>query len=56
MIPSADVLKVIDEVIEEFPLSDAGDYCFYVTHANIVDAIFDYCRVSCDIRRGVAAC
>ena len=55
MIPEAEVLKVVDEIIEEFPLSNAGDYCFYITHANIVDAIFDCCRVPCDIRRGVCS-
>lgn len=53
MVAEAEIIKIIDEIIEEFPPLKSENYCFYINHSNMLDTIFDCCRIPEDIRRGV---
>ncbi|KAI9320676.1 kinase-like domain-containing protein [Dichotomocladium elegans] len=53
MVPDAEVLKVVEEVLEELPPFKSGGFYFIVNHAGIADLILDSCRVPTDIRKGV---
>ncbi|RCH86413.1 hypothetical protein CU097_007390 [Rhizopus azygosporus] len=53
MVPDAEVLKVVEEVLEELPPYKNGGFYFMVNHTNIADLILDSCRVPPDIRKGV---
>jgi translation initiation factor 2-alpha kinase 4 len=41
----AEVLKVLDEVIEEFPSLDSTPMCFHLNHADLLEIIMDFCRI-----------
>lgn len=42
----AEVVKVLDEVVEELPgLASSGTICFHLNHASVLDAILESCRV-----------
>ncbi|KAF2715270.1 kinase-like protein [Pleomassaria siparia CBS 279.74] len=49
----AEVLKVIDEVIDEFPSFASTQMCFHLNHADILDMIMDFCRISVPQRPAV---
>ncbi|KAF9969485.1 hypothetical protein BGZ73_008146 [Actinomortierella ambigua] len=54
MVPDAELLKVVDELLESFPGFRAVNGVFFViNHTAIVEAIFDYCRIPLEIRTGV---
>ncbi|RKP11077.1 anticodon binding domain of tRNAs-domain-containing protein [Thamnocephalis sphaerospora] len=53
--PEAEVVKVVDEVLDEFPPFHGGGCFFLVNHADVADIIFDYCRIPNEARRDVAA-
>ncbi|RCH92872.1 hypothetical protein CU098_002849, partial [Rhizopus stolonifer] len=53
MVPDAEVLKVVEEVLDELPPYKNGNFYFMINHANIADLILDSCRVPPDIRKGV---
>ncbi|CAG8465302.1 15816_t:CDS:10 [Cetraspora pellucida] len=53
MVAEAEIMKVVDEVLEEFPPLKTNNYCFFVNHTSIVETIFDCCRIPGEIRRGV---
>ncbi|CAG8506866.1 2265_t:CDS:10, partial [Dentiscutata heterogama] len=53
MISEAEIIKVVDEVLEEFPPLKTNNYCFFVNHTNIIETIFEWCRIPVEIRRGV---
>ncbi|KAL0139396.1 kinase-like domain-containing protein [Mucor lusitanicus] len=53
MVPDAEVLKVVEEVLEELPPYKNGGFYFMVNHTGITDIILDSCRVPPDIRKGV---
>ncbi|RIB06418.1 kinase-like domain-containing protein [Gigaspora rosea] len=53
MVAEAEIIKVVDEVLEEFPPLKTNNYCFLVNHTSIVETIFDWCRIPVEIRRGV---
>ncbi|CAG8493093.1 10838_t:CDS:2, partial [Racocetra fulgida] len=53
MVAEAEIIKVVDEILEEFPPLKTNNYCFFVNHTSIVETIFDCCRIPEDIRRGV---
>lgn len=42
----AEIVKVLDEVTDELPnLKSSGNICFHINHANVLDAILEFCRV-----------
>ncbi|KAG1140239.1 hypothetical protein G6F37_009236 [Rhizopus arrhizus] len=53
MVPDAEVLKVVEEVLDELPPYKNGNFYFMINHTNIADLILDSCRVPPDIRKGV---
>lgn len=53
MVPDAEVLKVVEEVLEELPPYKNGGFYFLINHTGITDIILDSCRVPPDIRKGV---
>lgn len=53
MVPDAEVLKVVEEVLEELPPYKKGGFHFMINNASITDLILDNCRVPTDDRKGV---
>ncbi|KAI8390963.1 kinase-like domain-containing protein [Radiomyces spectabilis] len=53
MVPDAEVIKVVEEVLEELPPYRKGGFHFIINHAGITDLILDNCRVPTDYRKGV---
>ncbi|KAI8137092.1 kinase-like domain-containing protein [Fennellomyces sp. T-0311] len=53
MVPDAEVLKVVEEVLEELPPFKSAGFYFVINHAGIADLILDSCRVPTDVRNGV---
>jgi translation initiation factor 2-alpha kinase 4 len=49
----AEVLKVIDEVIDEFPSFATTPMCFHLNHADLLELVMDYCRISIPQRPAV---
>jgi translation initiation factor 2-alpha kinase 4 len=42
----AEVLKVVDEIIDEFPAFGSTQMCFHLNHADLLDMVLDFCRIS----------
>ncbi|KAF2718340.1 Serine/threonine-protein kinase [Polychaeton citri CBS 116435] len=42
----AEVLKVVDEIIDSLSSLASTNFCFHMNHGAILDAILDHCRVS----------
>ncbi|KAK5827528.1 hypothetical protein F5H01DRAFT_98323 [Linnemannia elongata] len=54
MVTDAELIKVVDELLEEFPPFKATNGVFFlVNHTQVVEAIFDNCRIPSEIRPGV---
>jgi translation initiation factor 2-alpha kinase 4 len=53
MVPDAEIVKIVEEVLEDLPPYKNGAFYFIINHANITDVILESCRVPSDIRRGV---
>ncbi|KZM19461.1 Non-specific serine/threonine protein kinase [Ascochyta rabiei] len=51
----AQVLKVVDEVIDEFPSLRSTQMCFHINHSNLLEIIMDFCRISVPQRPAVKA-
>ncbi|KAK4995059.1 eukaryotic translation initiation factor 2-alpha kinase [Elasticomyces elasticus] len=41
----AEVLKVVDEVIDAIPSLASSQVCYHVNHTNILEVIMDFCRI-----------
>ncbi|KAF6819783.1 hypothetical protein CSOJ01_01190 [Colletotrichum sojae] len=50
----AEVLKVLDEIIATFPSLSSSQMCFHLGHSDLLNIIFDYCRVEPGCRRAAA--
>lgn len=42
----AEVIKVLDEIIEEFPPLRNGSMCFLVNHSDLLQLIMEFCRIT----------
>ncbi|KAF2272310.1 kinase-like protein [Westerdykella ornata] len=42
----AEVLKVIDEVIDEFPSLASTTMCFHLNHSDLLEIIMEFCRIN----------
>ncbi|KAI4663678.1 uncharacterized protein J4E78_004094 [Alternaria triticimaculans] len=51
----AEVLKVVDEIIDEFPSFRSTQMCFHLNHADLLDMIMEFCRISVPKRAAVKA-
>jgi translation initiation factor 2-alpha kinase 4 len=49
----AEVMKVLDEVIEEFPFFAGSQMCFHVNHSDLLDLVLDFARISLAQRSAV---
>jgi translation initiation factor 2-alpha kinase 4 len=49
----AEVIKVLDEIIDEFPGVAMAQMCFHLNHADLLDLIMDFCRISIPQRQAV---
>jgi len=49
----AEVLKVVDEVIDEFPSLSSSQMCFHLNHADLLNIVLDFCRISAPQRPAV---
>lgn len=50
----AEVLKVIDEIIQSFPSLSSAQMCFHVGHSDLLHLIFEFCGVEPACRRAAA--
>ncbi|QBZ63407.1 hypothetical protein PoMZ_05088 [Pyricularia oryzae] len=50
----AEAIKVLDEIIAEFPTLSRSQMCFHLGHSDLLRCIFDYCGVEKASRRAVA--
>ncbi|KAM4056369.1 kinase [Hirsutella rhossiliensis] len=50
----AEVLKVLDEIIFAFPSLSSGQMCFHVGHSDLLQLIFEHCRIEPACRRAAA--
>ncbi|KAL4890080.1 hypothetical protein BDV59DRAFT_195203 [Aspergillus ambiguus] len=42
----AEVIKVLDEIIEEFPPLRSASMCFLVNHSDLLQLIMEFCRIT----------
>ncbi|KAI9837549.1 MAG: hypothetical protein M1819_007200 [Sarea resinae] len=49
----AEVLKVIDEVIDAFPSLATTQMCFHINHSDLLNLILEFCRISVPQRPAV---
>jgi translation initiation factor 2-alpha kinase 4 len=42
----AEVIKVLDEVVDEFPAFTKTQMCFHLNHSDLLELILEYCRVT----------
>ena len=50
----AEVIKVMDEIIGEFPSLAASQMCFHINHSDLLNLIFEFCRIELDMRPAVS--
>ncbi|KAF9881203.1 protein kinase [Colletotrichum karsti] len=50
----AEVLKVLDEIIATFPSMSTTQMCFHLGHSDLLQLIFDHCRIEPVSRRAAA--
>ncbi|GAB7347749.1 hypothetical protein MBLNU459_g5300t1 [Dothideomycetes sp. NU459] len=41
----AEVMKVVDEIIDEVPALSSASMCFHINHSDLLDLILDHCRI-----------
>lgn len=49
----AEVIKVLDEIIDGFPSLSASQMCFHLNHADLLELIMEFCRISVPQRPAV---
>ncbi|KAK9721901.1 eukaryotic translation initiation factor 2-alpha kinase [Basidiobolus ranarum] len=54
MVPDAEVLKLVDEILDEFPSFRNVPHCFLINHGNVIQAMFDHCRIPVKDRRSIS--
>jgi translation initiation factor 2-alpha kinase 4 len=42
----AEAIKVLDEIIDEFPCFVGSQMCFHLNHSQLLDVILDFCRIN----------
>ncbi|KAF1850933.1 kinase-like protein [Cucurbitaria berberidis CBS 394.84] len=51
----AEVMKVVDEIIDEFPSFGPTQMCFHLNHSDLLETIMEFCRISAPQRPAVKA-
>ncbi|ORY09929.1 kinase-like protein [Clohesyomyces aquaticus] len=49
----AEVLKVIDEIVDDFPSLASTQMCFHLNHADLLEIVMDFCRINVPQRPAV---
>lgn len=49
----AEVVKVVDEIVDAFPSLRTAQMCYHINHADLLDMIMEFCRIN-PIHRPVA--
>jgi eukaryotic translation initiation factor 2-alpha kinase 4 len=49
----AEVIEVLDEIIDEFPCFSSTPMCFHLNHSDLLELILEYCRISAPQRPAV---
>lgn len=44
-IHEAEIIKTVDEIIDDFPSLATANLCYHFNHSNILDAILKFCRI-----------
>lgn len=47
----AEVIKVLDEIVASFPSLSSAQMCFHLSHSDLLNLIFDFCRIEFGIRK-----
>jgi translation initiation factor 2-alpha kinase 4 len=42
----AEVIKVLDEIIDDFPPLKSAQMCFHINHSDLLEAIMGFCRIT----------
>jgi translation initiation factor 2-alpha kinase 4 len=42
----AEVIKVLDEIIEGFPVLRSASMCFHINHSDLLQTIMEFCRIT----------
>ncbi|KAF3482395.1 serine/threonine-protein kinase GCN2 [Arthroderma uncinatum] len=42
----AEVIKVLDEIIDEFPPLKSTQMCFHINHSDLLEAVVGFCRIT----------
>jgi eukaryotic translation initiation factor 2-alpha kinase 4 len=50
----AEVIKVLDEIISTFPSLSSSPMCFQIGHSDLLQLIFEHCRVDISCRKAAA--
>lgn len=50
----AEVIKVLDEIVGTFPSVSSSQMCFHVGHSELLQLVFECCRIEPSSRRAVA--
>lgn len=50
----AEVIKVLDDIIDAFPILSPARMSFQISHSELLDIIFDHCGIAFDAREAVA--
>jgi translation initiation factor 2-alpha kinase 4 len=50
----AEVIKVLDEIVGNFPSLSTTQMCFQINHSDLLGLVFDFCRIEPSIRQAVA--
>lgn len=50
----AEVIKVLDEIVVGFPSLAATQMCFHLNHSDLLNIIFDFCKIPPSIRAAAA--
>lgn len=46
----AEVIKVVDEVIDAFPSLEGVQMCYHLNHSDLLDAVMEFCRIPAPVR------
>jgi translation initiation factor 2-alpha kinase 4 len=49
----AEVMKVIDEIVDAFPSIKTAQMCFHINHSDLLEVVMEYCRISVPQRPAV---
>jgi eukaryotic translation initiation factor 2-alpha kinase 4 len=50
----AEIIKVLDEIIVDFPSLASTQMCFYINHSDLLNIVFEFCRIETGIRSATA--